>query len=146
MSEQISVSWRREVYSDAGFQKLQTSEVFRVPDGTWSVRDGNPYVTFTLPAEEPSQAGDRLTLRFSAAGVRLVRHGQMTWQHTFETAKVTESQLRVGQFTLPFTSRTILCELIQPEEAIGGKLLLVYEANMGGDVQYVKLEMACQVV
>jgi uncharacterized beta-barrel protein YwiB (DUF1934 family) len=79
----------------------------------------------------------RTTLRISQSELTLIRHGAVRWNHTFRPGKKTSSTMYVGGAVLAIESVTK--SLAVNVTDYSGEVFLVYDINLSGMAQTVKL-------
>ncbi|MFD1675851.1 DUF1934 domain-containing protein [Alicyclobacillus fodiniaquatilis] len=125
------LKWTRQVGTAA------VAAMERVPEVVWRQRDRAHYLTYD---ESVNEAGGhvRTTLRLESDALTWIRHGLVTWRHTFRVGEKHHSEMQIGGQRVGMDTEThFLAIEIEPS---GGRVEVVYDMQMDGESQRVRLK------
>ncbi|WAH36898.1 DUF1934 domain-containing protein [Alicyclobacillus dauci] len=131
-AQTCGLSWER--YTEGSGD----AEVERIPAAVWRQRGRAHYVSYEEPVSD--KTGDvRTTLKIEADALTWIRHGLVTWTHTFRAGEEHTSRMLVGGQAMEITTSTKRLEI--DVTGHGGRVFMEYDMIMGGDPQRIRLTL-----
>jgi uncharacterized beta-barrel protein YwiB (DUF1934 family) len=129
--------WTRKT---AGSDEADEAEQEVIEGAVWRHRGHAHYLSYEEPMN--GQGSVRTTLRVEPDALTWVRHGVVTWTHSFREGEQHASRLMLGQQSVNVeTSTEKLVIEVQPN---GGHVALVYDMQMAQEATRVELTLHFQ--
>lgn len=130
--------WTRKADGQASGE----AEVERIPQAVWRQRDGVHYLTYTESAVS-SEGDTRTTLRIERDVLTWIRHGLVTWTHSFREGEAHSSRMMLTQQWINVETRTKSLQIEVRENS--GVISIAYDFAMDDEWDVVDLGLHFEV-